>query len=163
MAGYDPLPVIPDDCKCSGGFPPCPTGGGYMGTWVPGWMVEQVRQGQPLVVDSRTKPCLDVMVKYTNVLRSGELLYRGLPENFVALSKEWDDVSRRSALLARMAQSTPEQLEAYYSSHMDEHWNIRLWLARFKAYVDTVERISLHNSIPEKDTATTLDLFYAKF
>lgn len=150
---YNPIIPIPDSCK----------GNQAYGSLVPGWIVSRFLDGSPPVVDTKTKACAEAVVRHVKSKAPKEILYRGLPENFVMLSKEWDDPERRSALLARMAQSTPLQLKAYFSSHMDEEWNIKLWLARFKAYIDAIESMTLDNVIPEPDTGSTADIFYSEF
>jgi hypothetical protein len=153
MADYDPIVPIRPECK--GRF--------AYGSIVPGWIIAHLQAGKPLVMDQKTQVCADNVLAHAESMKPEKVIWRGLPENFVALSQEWSDPARRSALLARMAASSPAQLRGYFSSHMHEQNNIRLWLGRFKAYIDAIESIALHNVISKPTRGGAADIFYSRF
>jgi hypothetical protein len=147
---YDPIPPIPAECK----------GHLYWGGNVPGWLVEKFRRKEPIVTDPKTRTCAQAMANYIDAHQGPVVIFRGLPQRFVDLSKQWDDPVQRSALLKRMA--TAKDLTEFLPAHMESYWGYRMWLARFKAYIDVLEAITLHNYLTTEAKGTS-DLFYSKF
>lgn len=149
---FDPIGEIPPDCR----------GNVYWGGRVPGWIVEKIRSGEPFVTDPDTLRCAQAMARYIDAHRGSDVVYRGLPAEFVRQSEEWSDPDGRSRLLREMAVAGEKGIVKYLPEHMDRHWGVRMWLARFKAYIDLLEGLALHNSIMSEAKGTA-DLFYDPF
>lgn len=154
------IPEFSPECRCGAGTPvSCPPGH-YMYSWVGRGIVEEALAGKQLVYDARTTKCLQEALAYARATAPEVMIWRGLPEVYVELSKEWDDPEKRSALLKRMAAS--RDIREFFSPHLSIHDNVRLWVARFKAYIDVIEQIALNNVIPDVSHGAT-NLFYERF
>ena len=131
-----------------------------------GWMqnnrgiVAEALAGKKFVYDARTTKCLAEALAYEAAMRPEIRIWAGLPAVYVQLAKEWDDPAQRSALLKRMASS--RDIREFFSPHLSIHDNIRLWVARFKVYADAVEKVALHNVVPEPSGGVA-NVFYERF
>jgi hypothetical protein len=156
-------PRLSDDCACgqtANGYVPCPANMTYAPTWVPSWIIAEAISGKKSVWDARTTKCLAEALDYYHAMRPEVRIWANLPDEYVRLAKEWDDPVKRGELLKKMAVS--KDITEFFSPHLSAHENIRLWLGRFKDYLDVIELIALHNVIPEKSKGAA-DIFYDRF